>query len=183
MISPDLRAAAQDRVHDQNDKCNNCRGQRNADIGAEFILHLHTLRLGRSNGCIRNKREIISEHRASDDNTHTERQQEVSVLRYLACDRSKNRNCPDACSHRHGDQAGDHEQSGHRKTSRYDTQQQIRCAGGSSCLSGDAAERACQNKNEQHGDNIVIADSFRTDVNLLIKRTTGILDKRGNQRN
>ena len=173
---------AYDRIDDQDDKCDNGCRQGNSEIGTEFVFHFHALSLGRGDRRIGNERQIIAEHRSSDDCSDAERQVETAVLRYGDCDRSEHGDRADAGSHGHGDQAGDEEQARDREFAGYDAEKQIRGACGAARFFRDTAEASGDQENEDHDRDILIADSFRADLHFIVEADFPVLQKSDDER-
>ena len=170
-------------VHDQNDECQHCGGQRDHHVGAELIFHLNALCVGRGDCRVGDERKVIAEHRAADYCRYTEGQVQTAALRDCSRYRDKDRYCAYAGAHSHGDQACNNEEPGDGELGGDDGEQKIGCAGCAARLFCDAAERACEQENKQHDRNVVVSDSFGAEMDFFIERNPSILQKSDSEGN
>ena len=169
------------RDHDDQRQRRQSRRQGDLEVGAEFVLHLRTLRGAGGDGGVRNKAEVVAEHGAAHDGGDAQRQVKAGIGGHRHGDGGQQGDGADGGAHGHGHEARHHEQHGNRQLHRGDGQQEVGHGLGAGAA-GDAHEDARHQEDEDHGDDVLIADALSHQLQLFIKAHTAVLQARYQQR-
>ena len=169
------------RDHDDQRQRRQRGGQGDLEVGAELVLHLRALGGAGGDGGIGNKAEVVAEHRAAHDGGDAQRQVKAGIGGHRHGDGRQQGDGADGGAHGHGHEARHHEQHGNRQLHRGDGQQEIGHGLGAGA-SGDAHEDARHQEDEDHGDDVLIADALSHQLQLFIKAHTAVLQARYQQR-
>ena len=168
-------------IDDQDGSCDQGGRQGDHEIYTEFVPHLYTLCACRRDGRIRDDGQVVAEHGAPDNSADEKGHGQVGAVHDLHRNGDQDRDRTHTGAHGHGDQAGDDKETGNGQITGYNIQHEIgraRCAAG---LTGQTAESACHQEDEEHDDDVVIPDPLRADVHLFIEAERPVLGKGDDQ--
>ena len=148
--------------------------QGDPEVCAELILHLRALRGAGGDGGVGDEAEVVAEHRAAHDGGDAQRQVKAGIGGHGHADGGEERDRAHGGAHGHGYEARHHEQHSDRQLHRSDGQQEVGyCLG--TRASGDAHKDTGGQKDQDHGDDVFIADALSHQHQLFIKAHTAIL--------
>ena len=175
MITGDgaLHIRAQGYGDDQHQR-RQCGGQGDLEVCAELILHFRALRGAGGDRGVGDEAEVVAEHCAAHDGGDAQRQIKAGVGRNGHGDGGEERDRAHGGTHGHGYEARHHEQHRDRQLHRSDGQQEVG-HGLSARASGDAHKDTGDQKDQDHGDNVLVADALSHQHQLFIKAHTAIL--------
>lgn len=167
-----------------NDYADNRRRQGDKEIFLKFICHFTALPVAGSNGCIRNKGQVIPEHCTAHDRSNAKRHGKAGGLCNGNADGDNQRNCADRGAHGERYKTADDEKHRNRELRRNQRENEVGNAvcGGSA---DNADKNPCQHEDENHRDNIRVADAGAHNGKLIIERQGAVLqtgNKQGNQK-
>ena len=147
----------------------------------ELVLHLAALRRSRRNRRIRNEAQVVAEHRAANYSRYTERNAETRHLRHLDRNRRDHRDRAHRSPHRRRDERRHHEQHHHRELRRDKVQQQVSRRRGARTPE-NPRENARAEEDENHQENVAVAEGACHDVHLLVEIQLAVLQARDENR-
>ena len=149
-------------------------GQGDLEVCAELILHLRALRGAGGDGGVGDEAEIVAEHSAAHDGGDAQRQVEAGIGGHGHGDGRKERDRADGGAHGHGYEARHHEQHRNGHLHRGDGQQKVSHGLGARA-SGDAYKDTGDQKDQDHSDDVLVADALTHQHQLFIKAYAAVL--------
>ena len=174
----DVRAQAErEDEHERHER----GGQGDGEVLAELVLHLAALTVAGGDGRVGDKGEVVAEHRAAHDGADAKRQGEARGVRRSDGDRGDERDRADARAHRGGDKAAHHKEHRHGVPRGNDREHEVRHALGAAA-SDDADEDAGLHEDQDHRQDVLVADALSHERELLIKGEGAVLQAGDEQR-
>ena len=156
-------------------------GQGNPEVAAELVLHRAALTIAGGDGGVGDKGKVVAKHRPADDGGDAQRRRVRRRTGNLDCDGREQRDGANRRAHGGGNEARHDEQNGHRKLRGDDRQHEI-----GHTLRAAAAhyahKRACCQKDQQHRDDVGVAQTAAHDRELLIEGDLAVLQAGGKNR-
>ena len=152
----------------------NGRGQGNPEISLELVPHGAALTVAGGNGGVGDEGQVVAEHGPAHDASGTQRRVKAGRLGDLQGDGHDEGDGADGGSHSGGDKAGHHKQHRHGKPGGDDVEHEVGDAlGGAAPHHAD--ERPCRQKDQQHGDDVLISHALPHDNELFLKGNRPVL--------
>ena len=176
VVGGDLRGSdvGTERQHEDERERGERGGQRDVEILAELVLHRAALTVAGGDGRIGDKAQVVTEHGAAHDGGDAQRQRIAAGRGDGDGDGRDERDGADARAHCGGDKAADDEEYRDGEFRRDEREHEVGNALRARAAH-DADEHTGGEEDEQHRDDVLIADAFAHQHELFIERQRAVL--------